>query len=155
MKRPTVGTGGHPPTVPTPALCLSWDLLHGDYPCGGDWESKCDSDCDFAWCLWLYRIPLPPWVHDAIDKDNDIVYTDKSGRRNREYLSLSVDDLPVLHGRTPIQAYSDFMRSFRDCFKDYLGSVITVRHPPCGMPGGYTPLSGLVPLRMYASEKWL
>lgn len=75
---------------------------------------------------YFCRIPLPPWVHEAIDRDNDIVYTDKSGRRNREYLSLSVDHLPVLHGRTPIQAYSDFMRSFRENFLEFLGSVISV-----------------------------
>lgn len=86
------------------------------------------------------RIPLPPWVHEAIDHDGDIVYTDKSGRRNREYLSLSVDDLPVLRGRTPIQAYSDFMRSFRDNFKEYLGSVITVGPPVLSLRAGALPL---------------
>ncbi|KAF7823666.1 beta-amylase 3, chloroplastic-like [Senna tora] len=32
--------------------------------------------------------------------------------------------LPVLKGTTPVQVYSDYMRSFRDTFRDYLGSVI-------------------------------
>lgn len=71
-------------------------------------------------------IPLPPWVLEEISKNPDIVYTDRSGRRNPEYLSLGCDSLPVLRGRTPIQVYSDFMRSFRDTFKDYLGDVVVV-----------------------------
>ncbi|CAI7790773.1 unnamed protein product, partial [Closterium sp. NIES-53] len=82
------------------------------HQCGGNVGDHC-------------MIPLPPWIHEAIDKNNDIVYTDRAGRRNREYLSLGCDDLPVLQGRTPIQAYSDFMRSFRDAFSEDLGSVIT------------------------------
>lgn len=35
--------------------------------------------------------------------------------------------LPVLNGRTPIQVYADYMRSFRERFNDYLGDVIVVR----------------------------
>ena len=46
--------------------------------------------------------------------DPDIVYTDRSGWRNPEYVSLGCDALPMLKGSTPIQAYSDYMRSFRD-----------------------------------------
>lgn len=61
-----------------------------------------------------------------MSKDPDIVYTDRSGRRNPEYISLGCDELPVLRGRTPIQVYSDYMRSFRDCFSNYLGNVIVV-----------------------------
>jgi hypothetical protein len=62
-----------------------------------------------------------------MSKNLDLVYTDKSGRRNPEYISLGCDSLPLLRGRTPIQVYSDYMRSFRNRFKDYLGQVITVR----------------------------
>lgn len=65
----------------------------------------------------------------------DIMYTDRSGRRNPEYISLGCDTLPVLRGRTPIQVYSDYMQSFRDRFKDYLGNVIDeiqVGMGPCG-----------------------
>ena len=83
---------------------------------------------------------MPPWVHEAIDKDQDIVYTDRAGRRNREYLSAGCDDIPVLHGRTPIQAYSDFMRSFRDVFAEDLGTVITVSNLQnllCPLSGGH------------------
>lgn len=62
-----------------------------------------------------------------MSKNPDLVYTDKSGRRNPEYISLGCDSLPLLRGRTPIQVYSDYMKSFRDRFKDYLGEVIAVR----------------------------
>lgn len=75
-----------------------------------------------------YSIPLPPWVMEEMKQNPDIVYTDRSGRRNPEYISLGCDTLPVLCGRTPIQVYSDYMQSFRDRFKDYLGNAIDVRN---------------------------
>jgi beta-amylase len=74
----------------------------------------------------FFSVPLPPWVVEEISKNPDIVYTDRSGRRNPEYISLGCDSVPVLRGRTPIQVYADYMRSFRDRFRDYLGSVISV-----------------------------
>lgn len=74
----------------------------------------------------LFSIPLPPWVLEEMDENPDIVYTDRSGRRNPEYISLGCDMMPVLRGRTPIQVYSDFMRSFKERFNDYLGEVIVV-----------------------------
>ena len=61
-----------------------------------------------------------------MSKNPDLVYTDRSGRRNPEYISLGCDSLPVLRGRTPIQVYSDYMRNFRERFQDYLGNVIEV-----------------------------
>ena len=64
---------------------------------------------------------------EEISKNPDLVYTDRSGRRNPEYISLGCDSLPVLRGRTPIQVYSDYMRSFHDRFKDDLGEAIEVR----------------------------
>jgi beta-amylase len=69
---------------------------------------------------------LPPWVLEEMSSNPDIVYTDRSGRRNPEYISLGCDTLPVLKGRTPIQVYTDYMRSFRERFRDYLGNVIAV-----------------------------
>jgi beta-amylase len=75
----------------------------------------------------ICSIPLPPWVLEEISRNPDLVYTDRSGRRNPEYISLGCDSQAVLRGRTPIQVYSDYMRSFRDRFKDYLGEVIVVR----------------------------
>ncbi|WVZ57685.1 hypothetical protein U9M48_008038 [Paspalum notatum var. saurae] len=92
------------------------------HQCGGNVGDSCN-------------IPLPPWVLEEMSSNPDIVYTDRSGRRNPEYISLGCDTLPVLKGRTPIQVYADYMRSFRDRFRDYLGNVIAeiqVGMGPCG-----------------------
>lgn len=69
-------------------------------------------------------IPLPKWVVEEIDHDNDLAYTDQWGRRNYEYLSLGCDELPVLKGRTPVQCYADFMRSFKESFHDLLEETV-------------------------------
>ncbi|KAF5734976.1 Beta-amylase 1 [Tripterygium wilfordii] len=87
-------------------------------------------------------IPLPLWVLEEIDKVPDLAYSDRFGRRSMEYISLACDILPVLRGRSPLQAYTDFMRNFRDTFKPLLGVIITgiqvgmgpageLRYPSC------------------------
>ncbi|KAI3918589.1 hypothetical protein MKX01_041909 [Papaver californicum] len=101
---------------------LKIQVVMSFHQCGGNVGDSCS-------------IPLPPWVLEEISKNPDLVYTDKSGRRNPEYISLGCDSLPVLKGRTPIQVYSDFIRSFRETFSDYLGGVIVevqVGMGPCG-----------------------
>ncbi|KAH7550088.1 hypothetical protein JRO89_XS13G0133200 [Xanthoceras sorbifolium] len=88
------------------------------------------------------KIPLPLWVLEEIDRDPDLAYSDRFGRRNMEYISLGCDILPVLRGRSPIQAYTDLMRNFRDTFRPFLGVIITgvqigmgpageLRYPSC------------------------
>ena len=84
--------------------------------------------------LLLYRIPLPNWVVEEINKDPDLAYTDQWGRRNYEYVSLGSDTLPVLKGRTPVQCYADFMRAFKDNFKHLLGDTIVVITYPYPYP---------------------
>lgn len=81
------------------------------HQCGGNVGDTC-------------TIPLPKWAVEEIEKDPDLAYSDQWGRRNYEYLSLGCDTLPVLKGRTPVQCYSDFMRSFRDNFNHLLGDTI-------------------------------
>ncbi|KAK7251454.1 hypothetical protein RIF29_34668 [Crotalaria pallida] len=81
------------------------------------------------------RIPLPLWVLDEVQKDPELAYSDRFGRRNIEYISLGCDIFPVLRGRSPIQAYADFMRDFRDTFRPLLGVIITGVHIGMG-PGG-------------------
>ncbi|XVE64646.1 hypothetical protein DITRI_Ditri07aG0117300 [Diplodiscus trichospermus] len=70
-------------------------------------------------------ISLPHWVLEEIQKNPDLAYADRFGRKNMEYISLGCDILPVLRGRSPIQAYADFMRNFRDTFRPLLGVIIT------------------------------
>ncbi|XP_021753970.1 beta-amylase 8-like isoform X2 [Chenopodium quinoa] len=66
-------------------------------------------------------ISLPHWVLE-IGKDNqDIFFTDREGRRNTECLSWGIDKERVLRGRTGIEVYFDFMRSFRSEFDDIFG----------------------------------
>ncbi|XP_059307349.1 beta-amylase 3, chloroplastic-like [Lycium ferocissimum] len=101
---------------------LKLQVVMSFHQCGGNVGDSCS-------------IPLPPWVLEEISKNPDLVYTDRSGRRNPEYISLGCDLLPVLRGRTPIQVYTDYMRSFRERFKNYLGDVIVeiqVGMGPCG-----------------------
>ncbi|MQM23167.1 hypothetical protein Taro_056230 [Colocasia esculenta] len=81
------------------------------HQCGGNVGDSC-------------TIPLPRWVVEEIDKDQELGYTDQWGRRNYEYVSLGCDALPVLKGRTPVQCYADFMQAFRDRFSSFLGSTI-------------------------------
>lgn len=101
---------------------LKLQVVMSFHQCGGNVGDSCS-------------IPLPPWVLQEISGNPDLVYTDRSGRRNPEYISLGCDSLPVLGGRTPVQVYSDYMRSFRDRFSEYLGEVIVeiqVGLGPCG-----------------------
>ncbi|KAF5460255.1 hypothetical protein F2P56_020138, partial [Juglans regia] len=101
---------------------LKLQVVMSFHQCGGNVGDSCS-------------IPLPPWALEEISKNPELVYTDRSGRRNPEYISLGCDSLPVLRGRTPIQVYSDYMRSFRDRFRDFLGDVIVeiqVGMGPCG-----------------------
>ncbi|KAK4486514.1 hypothetical protein RD792_009197 [Penstemon davidsonii] len=103
-------------------LGLKIQVVMSFHQCGGNVGDSCS-------------IPLPPWVLEEISKNPDLVYTDRSGRRNSEYISLGCDSLVVLRGRTPIQVYSDYMRSFGGRFKDYMGRVIVeiqVGMGPCG-----------------------
>ncbi|CAA7408625.1 unnamed protein product [Spirodela intermedia] len=97
--------------------------------------------------------PLPQWVLKEIEVNPDLQHSDRFGRRSKEYISLGCDVLPVLKGRTPIQAYSDFMRSFRDTFKGFLGIIITevqigmgpggdLRYPSCPSEKLMQPRSG-------------
>lgn len=89
----------------------------------GDWGTDC------------FRIPLPEWVLKQMEKDEGLAYSDRFGRRSKEYISLGCDNLPVLCGRSPIQAYADFMRNFRDTFQQFFGGVITGIQIGMG-PGG-------------------
>ncbi|XP_042034735.1 beta-amylase 8-like isoform X2 [Salvia splendens] len=63
-------------------------------------------------------ISLPQWVLEIGKNNQDIFFTDREGRRNTECLSWGIDKERVLKGRTGIEIYFDFMRSFRTEFDD-------------------------------------
>ncbi|CAL1406859.1 unnamed protein product [Linum trigynum] len=71
-------------------------------------------------------ISLPQWVLQVGETDSDIFYTNRAGARNKEYLSLGVDHLPLFGGRTPVQMYGDFMKSFRESMADFLESGLII-----------------------------
>lgn len=52
------------------------------------------------------HIPLPYWVTEIGEKNPDIYFTDREGRRNTECLTWGVDKERVLRGRTAVEVYS-------------------------------------------------
>ncbi|QDZ21837.1 beta-amylase [Chloropicon primus] len=81
------------------------------------------------------NIPLPDWVLQVGQDQPDIFFTDASGHVNPECLSLGCDGEPVLRGRTPVQAYRDFVEAFLTTTEGYLGwvvSEVTVGLGPAG-----------------------
>lgn len=81
-------------------------------------------------------IPIPQWVLD-IGKDNpDIFFTDKRGVVNPECLTWGVDKVRVLRGRTALEVYYDYMRSFRqemdEFFMDKTITEIEIGLGACG-----------------------
>eukprot|EP00246_Nothoceros_aenigmaticus_P001113 TRINITY_DN1146_c0_g1_i2.p1 TRINITY_DN1146_c0_g1~~TRINITY_DN1146_c0_g1_i2.p1 ORF type:complete len:564 (+),score=76.51 TRINITY_DN1146_c0_g1_i2:34-1725(+) len=72
------------------------------------------------------HIPLPEWILE-VGKDNpDIFFTDRHGTANAECLTFGVDKERVLRGRTGLEVYYDFMKSFRQEFDDFfIRGVIT------------------------------
>ncbi|XVE65676.1 hypothetical protein DITRI_Ditri08aG0019100 [Diplodiscus trichospermus] len=71
------------------------------------------------------KIPLPKWVQQIGEHQSGIFFTDRSGQNYRECLSLAVDDVAVLNGKTPIQVYQDFCESFKSAFSPFFASTIT------------------------------
>ncbi|EEF46659.1 Beta-amylase, putative [Ricinus communis] len=74
----------------------------------------------------VVNIPIPQWVRDVGESDPDIFYTSKEGERNEEYLSIGVDHQPLFHGRTSIEMYTDYMKSFRENMSDFLKAGVII-----------------------------
>lgn len=72
------------------------------------------------------KIPLPVWVSHIGESEPGIFFADRSGHNFRGCLSLAVDDLPVLGGKTPVRVYQEFCNSFKSSFSHLMGSTITV-----------------------------
>ncbi|KAK4411391.1 Beta-amylase 2, chloroplastic [Sesamum angolense] len=81
-------------------------------------------------------IPLPQWVIEIGTKNPDIFFTDKEERRNQECLTWGIDKERVLSGRTGVEVYFDYMRSFRvefeEFFRDGVITEIEIGLGPCG-----------------------
>ncbi|EOX95969.1 Beta-amylase 2 isoform 3 [Theobroma cacao] len=82
------------------------------------------------------HIPLPQWIREIGESNPDIYFTDREGKRNPECLTWGIDKERVLKGRTAVEVYFDYMRSFRvefdEFFVDGVISEIEVGLGPCG-----------------------
>ncbi|KAJ4980595.1 hypothetical protein NE237_031432 [Protea cynaroides] len=74
----------------------------------------------------IVNIPLPQWVLDIGESNPDIYYTNQAGIRNKEYLTIGVDNQPLFGGRTAVQMYSDCMKSFREHMSDFLEAGLII-----------------------------
>ncbi|GLT58632.1 hypothetical protein SLA2020_315060 [Shorea laevis] len=114
-----------------------WGIVEGKGPMQYDWSGyrslfqliqecglKLQAIMSFHQCGGnvgdVVNIPLPKWVLEIGESDPDIFYTNRSGNRNRECLTIGVDNLPIFYGRTAVQVYGDFMKSFREEMSDFL-----------------------------------
>ncbi|KAK6122961.1 hypothetical protein DH2020_043295 [Rehmannia glutinosa] len=71
------------------------------------------------------KIPLPEWVSRNGEVDPNIYFMDRLGQQYKDCLSLAVDDVPVLDGKTPVDVYKEFCENFKSAFSPFLGSTIT------------------------------
>lgn len=112
-----------------------WGLVEGQQPGRYDWSGyvqllrivrDCGLKAKVVFCFHNSELhTLPQWVLGVGQECPDIFYTDKSGVRNQECLTLGIDEVAVLSGRTALQAYGDLMASFRDTFGGWFGTTIT------------------------------
>mmetsp|Transcript_34087 Transcript_34087/g.96622 ORF Transcript_34087/g.96622 Transcript_34087/m.96622 type:complete len:560 (+) Transcript_34087:116-1795(+) len=67
---------------------------------------------------------LPRWLLKIGETDPNIFFQDQYGNILLDCLSMGVDTVPAIGGRTGQQVYSDLMCAFRDAFVDDLGGLI-------------------------------
>lgn len=92
------------------------------HQCGGNVGDACN-------------IPLPSWVVSSASQHSGVWYTDVHGNQDKEYVSLFVDSQSYLCGRTPLQAYQDWLSAFSFAMGNWMGSLIEevqVGLGPCG-----------------------
>lgn len=82
------------------------------------------------------HIPLPQWVTEIGQGNPDIYFRNRDGTSNSECLTWGVDKERVFRGRTAVEVYFDYMRSFRVEFDEFFAggiiSEIEIGLGPCG-----------------------
>ncbi|KAG2445367.1 hypothetical protein HYH02_008832 [Chlamydomonas schloesseri] len=111
-----------------------WGIVEGAAPMEYDWSSYKqlfalirDEGFMAQVCLCFHgteAVPLPAWVLEAGRANPDIYFTDRAGVRNTHCISLGVDEVPALDGRSALGCYRDLMMSFRSELEPLLGSTI-------------------------------
>ncbi|KAA8497044.1 Beta-amylase 1, chloroplastic [Porphyridium purpureum] len=81
-------------------------------------------------------IPLPQWVRECATRE-DAWYMDYQGDQDFEYICCLADHEPILHGRTPVQCYADFVCAFCVQLEPFMGKapVVTEIQIGCGPCG--------------------
>ncbi|KAJ4813285.1 Beta-amylase [Rhynchospora pubera] len=70
----------------------------------------------------IIYIPIPKWIREIGESNPDIFYTNYRGTKNEECLSLGVYNQPLFSGRTAIEMYHNYMKSFRENMEDFLAA---------------------------------
>ena len=109
------------------AAGLKLQAVMSFHQCGGNVGDAC-------------TIKLPSWVLKVGEENPDIFYTDARLFRNTEYISLGADEEKLFgtdedNLRSPLDMYEDFMASFAQTFKSYMGEVITEAQVGMGPAG--------------------
>lgn len=114
-----------------------WGVVEGSAPLQYDWRAYGELfqiiqrvGLRVRACICFHSngiINLPAWVLEVGRSNPDIFFADRSFTRRLECLSIGVDELPVLRGRSGVQCASDFMANFHLRFHQLLGegSMIT------------------------------
>ncbi|KAL6227659.1 hypothetical protein ACLB2K_001616 [Fragaria x ananassa] len=68
-------------------------------------------------------------------RDEDLCFYDNNGKKYRDYISFGAEEVARLRGQTPVQIYSDFIKSFAENFMEYMGGVIQDVHITLGPEG--------------------
>ncbi|KAF6169302.1 hypothetical protein GIB67_013732 [Kingdonia uniflora] len=76
----------------------------------------------------IVNVPLPKWVLDIGDSDPDIFYTNRSGTRNTEYLTIGVDNQPLFGGRTAAECYDKYLKA------EFKEAATLAGHPEWELP---------------------
>ncbi|KAK9671834.1 hypothetical protein RND81_12G057600 [Saponaria officinalis] len=71
------------------------------------------------------KISLPDWVSQIGETEPSIYFTDRFGRNSKDCLSLAIDEVPILNGKSPVQVYREFSERFKSVFSPFMGSTIT------------------------------
>lgn len=97
-----------------------WGIVESAGPKEYDWSAyrslfqlvqkcglKIQAIMSFHWCGGnigdVVNIQLPQWILKIGEDDPNIFYTNRTGTRNREYLTIGVDNQPLFKGRTAVK----------------------------------------------------
>eukprot|EP00892_Ulva_mutabilis_P000606 jgi/Ulvmu1/10546/UM064_0084.1 len=97
------------------------------------------------------QVSLPAWVLEVGTDNPDIFFADQLHDHSLDCLSIGVDEVPLLKGRTALDCYFDFMNSFHHRFEHLYADKGGVIHE---LTIGMGP-QGELRYPAFRSEKWM